>query len=184
MPDALRVASSSWLERLDPLDYPQWPLTTIGKREGARFVADLTEILDAVVSCKVGRKQFENLLTAAMPPALRRAWNHRQSRRYLKQAMKYVDKRDRFKDPFLSPKQRRQDAEFRREVTRVMNAALNSPALKKPPAAPSAHNGIAPETGGSSCPPRTNSPDKSSPTLQNQRPAQPPAPSGEAKVAD
>jgi hypothetical protein len=117
-------AAAWWLERLDPLVFTQGPPTAIGKREGNKFVADLTDIIDKVVTNPLERRQFENLLTAALPPALRRAWDKRQSRRFLQRTMKNLDERKAKRaDPFLTPKQRREDAAFRRELNRILEAS-------------------------------------------------------------
>jgi hypothetical protein len=86
-------AAAWWLERLDPIISAQASSTALGKREGNKLVRDLLDIIDHVVSSPRERQRLEELLSAAMPNTMRRAWDHCQSRRRLNQAMKCLNKR-------------------------------------------------------------------------------------------
>jgi len=84
-------AAAWWLERLAPDTFAQSAAAVLGRREANKFVADLIAIIDQAVSNPVERARLEELLSAAMPAVMRRAWNYRQSTRKLDQAMGYFD---------------------------------------------------------------------------------------------
>jgi hypothetical protein len=88
-------AAAWWLERLAPETFAQPVEAALGRREANKFVADLIAIIDQAVASPVERERLTELLSAAMPSAMRRAWNYRQSRRKLDQAMAYFDGRQR-----------------------------------------------------------------------------------------
>jgi len=84
-------AAAWWLERLAPETFAQPAEAVLGRREANRFVDDLIASIDEAVSNPAERERMHELLSAAMPSAMRRAWNYRQSKRKLGQAMGYVN---------------------------------------------------------------------------------------------
>lgn len=114
-------AAAWWLERLAPETFAQPVAAVLGKREANKFVADLIRIIDETVNSPVERARMTELLSAAMPSAMRRAWNYRQSRRKLEQALDYFADKDRSEaggdpvDALLAP-----DPETERNVERVL----------------------------------------------------------------
>jgi hypothetical protein len=96
-------AAAWWLERLAPESFAQPAAAVLGRREANKFVADLIEIIDRVVSHPLQREQLHELLSAAMPAAMSRAWNHRQSSRKLQQAIDFFDGRRSFAGRQLGP---------------------------------------------------------------------------------
>lgn len=115
----------------------------------------MIEIIERVVTSPVERKRLEGLLATAMPTAMRRAWDQRQSRRGLEEAMKKLDGRsDPFGDPLASPKQRRENLAFQRELDQIRDMLTlppDDPAAPRqtasrdqgPPAATGTQNGPA-----------------------------------------
>ncbi len=84
-------AAAWWLERLAPNTFAQPAGAVLGQREANKFAADLIEIVERVVSDPFERERLHELLSAALPAAMRRTWDSRQSRRKLRQAMNYFD---------------------------------------------------------------------------------------------
>jgi hypothetical protein len=84
-------AAAWWLERLAPEAFAQPAAAVLGQREANKFAADLIEIIERVVSNPLERERLYELVTATLPAAMRRTWDHRQSRRKLERAMVYFD---------------------------------------------------------------------------------------------
>jgi hypothetical protein len=80
-------AAMWWIKRLEGGSAPAGQLNVLGKREANRFVGDLIDILDQVVTHPLERRQLDDLLTAAMPGVMKRAWEHQQTRRRFKEAL-------------------------------------------------------------------------------------------------
>jgi hypothetical protein len=87
-------AAAWWLERIDPEKFAPPEPATFGRREANRFVADLLTIIDQVVTNHRQREQFCELISAALPGIMRRAWEYRLSHRQLDDAMKFFRRRD------------------------------------------------------------------------------------------
>ena len=62
--------------------------SVVTKRESNQFVADLVESIERAVPDSQDRANLYELLSAAMPAAMRRRWDGHGSRRGLKQAMR------------------------------------------------------------------------------------------------
>ena len=84
-------AAAWWLERLAPKSFAQSADVKLGQREANKFVADLIQIIDRAVASPVERARLTELLSVAMPTAMRRAWDYRQSRRQLRHALKHLN---------------------------------------------------------------------------------------------
>lgn len=102
-------AAAWWLQRLDPESFGK--RNGLGKREANKFVGDLIAIIDRVVASPIERRQMEELLTAAMPGLMRRAWEYHQTRRRLKEGMEALERRrfaaaDGPLEEFLAPEGR------------------------------------------------------------------------------
>jgi hypothetical protein len=99
--------------------------------------------------------------------------------------MNKLDKRsDSPANPFLTPQQRREDAEFRRQLNRAYEASKLPPEQPTPQGVTPAANGKSPETGGFSRPPRVNAVDNPSPPFENNRQSQGRSQPEEAKLPE
>jgi hypothetical protein len=95
-------AAAWWLERLAPDTFAEPAASVVGRREANKFAADLIAIIERVVADPLEREQLYDLLTAAMPAAMRRVWDHRQSGRKLARAIDYFQDRRTAVADFLS----------------------------------------------------------------------------------
>jgi hypothetical protein len=86
-------AALCWMERLDPQRFARPDASVVTKRESNQFVADLVESIERAISDPRERSNLFELLSAAMPAAMRRRWDGHGSRRNLKQAMRDFDKK-------------------------------------------------------------------------------------------
>ncbi len=86
-------AALHWLERIDPQHFARPDASIVTKREANQFVADLVESIERAVSDSRERTSLFELLSAAMPAAMRRRWDSHGSRRNLRQAMREFEKK-------------------------------------------------------------------------------------------
>jgi IS30 family transposase len=91
-----RAANSNWraalcfMERLETLQLVGRNAKIITQREANHFAVDLVESIQRAVSNPSERNDLFNLLSAAMPVAMRRRWNGQARRRGLAEAMNAV----------------------------------------------------------------------------------------------
>lgn len=86
-------AALHWMERIDPQRFARPDSSIVTKREANQFVADLVESIERAVSDSRERTSLFELLSAAMPAAMRRRWDGHGSRRNLRQAMREFEKK-------------------------------------------------------------------------------------------
>jgi IS30 family transposase len=92
-----RAANSNWraalcfMERLEPLRFDGHNAKIITQREANHFAIDLVESIQRAVSSPSERKDLFELLSAAMPAAMRRRWNGQARRRGMAEAMNAID---------------------------------------------------------------------------------------------
>ncbi len=86
-------AALCWMERIDPDRFARPDATQVTKREANQFVRDLVESIDRAVSDPSQREDLFQLLSAAMPVAMRRRWDGGQARRRLQQVTRDFDNR-------------------------------------------------------------------------------------------
>jgi hypothetical protein len=79
------------MERLDPQRFAKHNPKTITQREANQFAADLAESIERAVSDPNERKDLFELLSAAMPPAMRRRWDGKERRRVLADVIHDLD---------------------------------------------------------------------------------------------
>ena len=99
-------AALCWMERLDPERFARPDASVVTQREANRFVADLVESIERAVSDSSERDNLFELLSAAMPAAMRRRWDGHRVRRHIQQTMRIYD------ETKIAERQR-QDAERR-----------------------------------------------------------------------
>jgi hypothetical protein len=103
-----RAANHNWraalcfLEHLQPRRFARENARIITQREANRFATDLFEFIERVISNPVERHDLFELITAAMPAAMRRRWDALAQRRRLAQAIKALDAK-RLKTPPAGP---------------------------------------------------------------------------------
>lgn len=92
-----RAANHNWraalcyIEHLEPRRSARGSANIITQREANRFAVDLFEFIDRGVSNPVERHDLFELITAALPAAMRRRWGALAQRRRLAQAIKALD---------------------------------------------------------------------------------------------
>jgi hypothetical protein len=86
-------ASVVWMQRIDPDRFARPNAAVVTQREANQFIADLLETIGRAVSSPQERKAFVELLTPAMPTAMRRRWNGRAMRHAVEQATHAFDSR-------------------------------------------------------------------------------------------
>jgi hypothetical protein len=86
-------AALCWMERLDPQRFARPDASVVTQRESNQFVTDLVESIERVVSDPRERSNLFELLSAAMPAAMRRRWVGHELRRSMKQATRDFDNR-------------------------------------------------------------------------------------------
>jgi hypothetical protein len=84
-------AALCWMERLDPQRFARHNPKTITQREASQFAVDLAESIERAVSEPSERQDLFELLSAAMPAAMRRRWDGKGRRRTLAEAIDSVD---------------------------------------------------------------------------------------------
>jgi hypothetical protein len=84
-------AAAWWLERLAPDEFAHPGGAVFGQREANRLAADLIEIIEQTVLSPLERERLYELIGTALPAAMRRTWDHRQSIRKLDRAMDFFD---------------------------------------------------------------------------------------------
>jgi hypothetical protein len=92
-------AALTWMERIDPDRFARPEADIITKREANQFVRDLIQSIDETISNPRERKRLFDLLTPAMPPAMRRRWSGPATRRaidHMKQDLEAAERKDRF----------------------------------------------------------------------------------------
>jgi len=86
-------AALCWMERLDPNRFARPDASVVTKREANQLVSDLIAAIERAVCDPQQRADLYELLSAAMPVAMRRRWDGRGARRNLEQAMRDFDKK-------------------------------------------------------------------------------------------
>jgi hypothetical protein len=86
-------AALRWMERLDPERFARPNATVVTQREANQFVSDLVESIERVISNDNERTGLFELLSAAMPAAMRRRWDGRRMRRNIEQVRRVCDLR-------------------------------------------------------------------------------------------
>jgi hypothetical protein len=118
MQTLVEAAKTNWraaafcMKRIDPDRFARPDASIITQREANQLVADLIESIERAISSPQERKAFIELLTPAMPNAMRRRWNGRSMRRAVGEATHVFDNRKADQDR----RERREKAErnFRR----------------------------------------------------------------------
>ena len=87
-------AALSWMERIDPDRFARPDAAIVTKREANQLVADLIDAIERAISSPQERKNLFDLLTPAMPAAMRRRWNGPAMRRALERATQVFDNRE------------------------------------------------------------------------------------------
>lgn len=86
-------AALRWMERIDPVRFARPNASAITQREANRFIDDLVESIERLVSNDRERRDLFKLLSAAMPAAMRKRWNGYRSRRNIKRVKHASDLR-------------------------------------------------------------------------------------------
>jgi hypothetical protein len=92
-----QAAKSNWraalslMDRLEPNQFARQNTKIITQREANQFAADLVASIERAVSDADERKDLFELLSTAMPPAMRRRWDGQGMRRALSDAMHDLD---------------------------------------------------------------------------------------------
>jgi IS30 family transposase len=86
-------AALSWMERLDPDRFARHDAKLITQREANQFALDLVESIERAVSSAKERNTLFDLLTPAMPAAMRRRWNSRAMRRAVERSAQIFEHR-------------------------------------------------------------------------------------------
>jgi hypothetical protein len=81
-------AALCWMERLDPERFARPNATVVTQREANRFVGDLIESIEQSVSNPQERVSLYEMLSTAMPAAMRRCWDGRRVRRQVEQSLR------------------------------------------------------------------------------------------------